>query len=24
VQYGDGGNGHTWNFGHVDKTMLSQ
>ena len=24
VQYGDGGNGNTWNFGHVDKTMLTQ
>jgi len=24
VQYGDGGNGNTWNFGHVDKTMLNQ
>ncbi len=24
VQYGDGGNGNTWNFGHVDKTILSQ
>src|SRR5215471_5952959 len=24
VQYGDGANGKTWNFGHVDKTMLSQ
>jgi hypothetical protein len=23
VQYGDGGNGITWNFGHVDKTMLN-
>jgi len=23
VQYGDGGNGNTWNFGHVDKTMLN-
>ena len=22
VQYGDGGNGETWNFGHIDKTML--
>jgi hypothetical protein len=24
VQYGNGGNGNTWNFGHVDKTMLNQ
>jgi len=24
VQYGDGGNGNTWNFGHVDKNMLNQ
>ena len=24
VQYGDGGNGNTWNFGHVDKTMLNK
>ena len=24
VQFGDGGNGNTWNFGHVDKTMLNQ
>jgi len=24
VQYGSSGLGHTWNFGHVDKTMLNQ
>jgi hypothetical protein len=24
VQYGDGANGNTWNFGHIDKTMLKQ
>jgi len=24
VQYGDGRNGKNWNFGHVDKNMLSQ
>jgi hypothetical protein len=24
VQFGDGGNGNTWNFGHVDKNMLNQ
>jgi hypothetical protein len=24
VQYGDGGNGNTWNFGRIDKIMLKQ
>jgi hypothetical protein len=24
LQYGDGGNGNTWNFGHIDKAMLKQ